>query len=215
MRSGPRASAFLIIVVTLAGASVLASQSRLHPVEPSDAQHATRWQGPFTYVREFGSTAAGCAYHGREAIQANLTCTGNDMMHLRCTASGTAEHVYTESIGNGGSEVQQRTDTGSYEGVLNAAYDAHKTNSYDLFRLDVDTTLPVQYRQEGTAGVTQQGGYRLDVGGAMDNVPFEPANPRLERRVAVPIYEPGPAACKSNGRFNGTQTTSIRLLPAD
>ena len=212
MHLGPRASAVLIAVVTLAGVSVLASQSRLRPVEPSGTKQALRWQGPFTYVREFGSSASGCAYRGREAVNATLTCTGSDLTRLRCTASGTAEHFYTESAGAGRS---QRTDVGSYQGVLNAAYDAHGMRGFELFRLDVGTTLPVQFRQEADSGAASQGSYRLDVGGAMDNMPFEPANARLERRVTIPVYEPGPAACKSSGRFNGTETMSMRLLPAD
>lgn len=211
MRFGPRASAVLIVVVTLAGVSVLASQSRIHPQDPAGAKHALRWQGPFTYVREFGSAAAGCAYHGREQVNATLTCTGSDLTHLRCTADGTAQHLYTENLG----DHSQRTDTGTYQGALSAKYETHTTKQFELFRLDVGSTLPVQYRKETASGATQQGGYRLDVGGAMDNIPFEPAYPRLEREHTVPIYEPGPAACKSSSRFNGTETVAVRLLPAD
>jgi len=204
----------LVAIVTLAGVSVLASQSSSHPLKPADAQHALRWQGPFTYVKDFGSSGSGCVYHGHETVNATLSCTGSDLMHLRCTASGTADHFYAESIGDGPNH-SRRTDTGSYHGALDAAYDAQTLKGYELFRLDVGTTLPVQYRQESAPDVTRQGTYRLDVDGGIDYVPFEPASSRIERRKTVPIYQPGPAACASAGRFNGTETVSMRLLPAD
>jgi hypothetical protein len=214
LRLGPQASAVVIAVVTLAGVSVLASQSSVHPPEPAGTQHALRWQGPFEYVREFGSSTPGCAYHGKEVVDATLTCTGTDLTHLRCTASGDAQHSYRESIGEGDGH-SERTDAGSYQGALKAAFDTRETRKYVFFRLDVGTTVPVRYHQESVSGAAREGDYRLDVGGAMEDVPFEPSNTRLERHKTVPIYEPGPAACKSDGRFNGTEVMSLRLLPAD
>ena len=214
MRFGPWASAVSIAIVTLAGVSVLASQSRSHPTDLIGQARVLRWQGPFLWTREFGSAASGCAYRGREVINATLTCTGSDITHLRCTASGTAEHFYTETVGDA-QNPSQRTDTGSYQGALSAVYDAQSMRGHELFRLDVGTTLPIQYRQERAPGVTRQGAYRLDVGGAMDSVAFDPASSSFERRTTAPIYAPGPAACTASGRFNGTETTAVRLLPAD
>ena len=208
-RLGPRVliAAFAIAV---AAVSVVASQGRSRTQEAAfDAAHPVwHWQGPFEYVRDFGTTARGCSYHGREVVQGEMVCEGTDLRRLRCTAKGTASHDYDEQQTG-----MTRTDSGSFQGPLEIAYDTHQTKGVDLFRLDVGANLPVRYKKTGAA--PGSGAYVLDVAGSTGDLVFEPEKARLERRRVQPIYEPGPAACGMPRHFNGTETVSMRLLPTD
>lgn len=199
--------AVLVVVVAaiVAGARPLATTSS-HAV--------TRWQGPFEYVRDYGATSSGCAYHGRETLHATLSCSGEDLMHLQCTATGNASHFYHEEFGRDG-PASARNDSGEYTGALKADYDTQTIKGIDLFRLDVSANLPVQYRRTADARTDKGGSYLLDVGGTTGDLVFSPQNPRLERRRVEPFYEPGPAACGVQGRFNGTETVSVQLLPVE
>lgn len=209
MRPTPRLSGLVIAILMVAAASVVASQARTHFAAP----HPTRWQGPFEYVREFGSSAPGCSYHGRETVQATVVCEGGDLLHLQCTASGQASHVYQEELRQDG-RTAARNDAGNYHGALKADYDTHATNRVDLFRLEVGIDLPVKYERT-FEGATRTGEYVVDVSGSTRDQVFMPQNGRLERRRVEPIFEPGPAACTTQGRFNGTETVAMRLLPAE
>jgi hypothetical protein len=194
-----------------AGSVAVARSYTAHGDSPA---RSTRWQGPFEYVREFASSAPGCSYRGREAVHATVTCVGSDLRHLQCTASGTASHVYQEELQQDG-RIAARNDAGEYQGALKAEYDTHVTKDVDLFRLDVGTHLPVQYRRTADGGAAKTGEYLLDVSGSTRDLVFVPQNERLERHRVEPIYEPGPAACGVPGRFNGTETIAMRLLPAE
>ena len=206
----PQLSGPVIAILMVAAASMVASQVRSR----SAAAHPVRWQGPFEYVREFGSSAPGCSYRGRETVEATVVCEGGDLRHLQCTASGKASHVYREELLQQDGRTASRHDAADYEGALKADYDTHVTQGVDLFRLDVGTNLPVKYERTAD-GATKTGQYALDVSGSTRDLVFVPQNGRLERRRVEPIYEPGPAACAIQGRFNGTESLAMRLLPAE
>ena len=210
MRLGPRVSVAFIAIV-LAAVFVVTSHGRSRAEElHSGPDHPVwAWQGPFQYVRDFGARVPGCSYHGREVVEGTMVCEGTDLRHLRCTATGTASHDYDEQQPGG----LTRKDSGTYEGPLQIAFDTHQTKGVDLFRLDVGANLQVHYQEDGAA--SKSGQYLLDVAGTTSDLVFEPQNARLERRRVQPIYEPGPAACGVKGKFNGTETVSMRLLPAD
>jgi hypothetical protein len=199
-----------LIAMSVAGSVAVARSYAAHGAAPA---HSTRWQGPFEYVREFASSAPGCSYRGRETVHATVTCTGSDLRHLQCNANGTASHAYHEELQQDG-KIAARNDAGEYQGALKASYDTHVTKDVDLFRLDVGANLPVQYRRSD-GGTAKTGEYLLDVAGSTRDLVFTPQNERLERRRVEPIYEPGPAACGVQGRFNGTETVAMRLLPAE
>ena len=193
----------------MAAASVAVARSYAGRSEPS-----TRWQGPFEYVREFASSAPGCSYRGRETVRATVACEGGDLLHLKCTANGIASHVYQEELRQNG-RTAARSDVGEYQGALKADYDTHVTKDVDLFHLGVGANLRVQYRRTPAAGTAETGEYLLDVTGSTRDLVFVPQNQRLEWRRVDPIYEPGPAACGVQGRFNGSETVAMRLLPAE
>lgn len=209
MRPGSRVRGLMTAVL---GAAVAAIAVGAAPLATTSTHAVTRWQGPFEYVRDYGGSARGCAYHGRETLHATLSCSGADLMHLQCTATGNASHSYHEELDRN-SPVSARNDSGEYQGALKADYDTQTIKGVDLFRLDVSANLPVQYRRTADAHTNKAGSYLLDVGGTTGDLVFAPQNPRLERRRVEPIYEPGPAACGVSGRFNGTETVSVQLLP--
>jgi hypothetical protein len=213
VRPAPRVTIAAVAILMLAAVSVVASRGGARGEEEAfDAAHPVwRWQGPFEYVRDFGASAPGCTFHGREVVQGEMVCSGTDLRHLQCTANGTASHAYNEQVQSG----VARNDAGAYQGPLQIAYDTHQTKGVELFRLDVGANLPVQYRESTGDHTAKSGKYLLDVSGSTGDLVFDAQNARLERRRVQPIYEPGPRACAVQGHFNGTETVSMRLLPTD
>lgn len=214
VRRGPWVASLGIGMAILV-ATVVAVQGRSRAQEPAfDAGHPVwHWQGPFEYVREYGSSGPGCSFHGQEAVRATLVCTGTDLRHLSCSATGTASHEYRQDLQQDGARTS-RTDAGDYQGALKADYETHVTRNVDLFRVEVGANLPVRYQSTAAGGATT-GKYLLDVSGSTNDLVFDPQNARLERRRVQPIYQPGPAGCVVSGRFNGTETVAMRLLPTD
>jgi len=212
VRRGPRVLVLIIPTVILA-AFVLASQGRSRSDEPpfNPTHPVWHWQGPFEFVREFGTNGPGCSYRGRQTVQATVICTGTDLRNLRCTATGAASYQYREDVGGRAA----RNDSGDYQGELRASYDTQVINGVDLVRLAVGANLPVEHRSASRDGVDWSNSILLDVSGSTRDLVFRPEGARLEHRSVQPIFEPGPSGCAVQGRFNGTETVSMRLLPTD
>jgi hypothetical protein len=196
-----------LAVVAAAGALGVAGTESFRM---SSATPATlHWQGPFHYEAQFATHAAGCSVDGSERIDGVVTCTGQDLTGLKCTAEGRADRKYR--VASSGASTIEREDAGSYTGRLTVDYRSRRRTSGEMFTLSVAADVPLHYQQTSD-GMTRTGAYTLQVGGTTEQQLYQPDSQQLDFHQTQTINEPGPAGCASSA-FNGTSSVAVRLAP--
>ena len=172
---------------------------------------AQQWKGSFTYERNFASRSDACDFRGHEAMQGEISCSGDDLAHLRCSAQGTVDYSYIEKVGEGGGHaLRQRTDAGEYSGKLSHHLNLAEQNGQGWrYDLGIDANVPIHYT-EASNGNSRSGSYLLDV--AADTAPaqFDPASGEIVFDRSRPLTEPGPQAC-GDTLHNGKTHFALRL----
>jgi hypothetical protein len=208
MRSG-RVWAGAVLLSGLMAGSVAAGS----PWPPQRLGPAQQWKGRFTYERNFASRSDACDFQGHEAMQGEISCSGDDLPHLRCSAQGTVGYAYVEKVGgDADGHLRQRTDAGEYSGTL-----SHHLNVVEQkgqgwrYDLGVDANVPIHYTEASGNGNSRSGSYLLDVAAGAEPAQFNPASGEIAFDRSKPVTEPGPQAC-GNTMHNGKTRFAVRLL---
>ena len=208
MRSG-RVWAGAVLLSGLMAGSVAAGHGS--PWPPRRVGPAEQWKGRFTYERNFASRSDACDFQGHEAMQGEISCSGDDLAHLRCSAQGTVGYAYVQKAGADGQALRQRTDAGEYSGVLSHHLNLVGRNGQGWrYDLGIDANVPVHYTEAAGAN-SRSGSYVLDVAAGTAPAQFNPASGEIAFDRSQPITEPGPQACGST-MHNGKTHFAVRLL---
>ena len=185
------------------------------PWPPQRAGAAQQWKGRFIYERDFASRSDACDFHGHEAMQGVISCNGDDLKHLRCSAEGSVRYAYAEKIGNAdGRASRQRTDAGEYSGALSQHLKLQRNGQGWRYDLGIDANVPVRYTETASGGDRNSGSYLLDVAASTELAQFNPASGEIAFDRRQPVTEPGPLAC-GNTLHNGTTRFAVRLLAVE
>src|SRR5260370_41539170 len=111
-------------------------------------------------------------------MQGEISCSGDGLAHLRCSAQGTAGYAYVQKVGDAdGRALHQRTDAGEYSGAL-----SHHLNLVEQkgqgwrYDLGIDANVPIHYTEAAGNGGPRGGSYLLHGRAGPPPAPFNPGS---------------------------------------